>query len=144
MMLSILRTSAAPKINPLRPLLPGAPPPEQLPLNPIVYLTLAVDSVSPLFRIRAMKGMAGGGFSLEVPEPLTERQRRRQAILWILEIVSKKKSRGSGRTQFAHRLAEEIVAVVEGRSNVWDKRQVMHKLATASRANLNSPKLKAR
>lgn len=140
-MLNVLRTSPPPKINPARPLLPGAPPPEQLPLNPIVYLTLAIDSVAPLFRIRALKGMAGGGFSLEVPEPLTERQRRRAAILWILDVVSKKKSKGSGRTQFAHRLAEEVISVVEGKSSVWDKRQILHKLATASRANLNSPKL---
>lgn len=56
---------------------------------------------------------------------------------WIMDVVEKKQSRGSGRTQFAARFAEELVAVVEGRSSVWDKRQIVHKLATSSRANLN-------
>ena len=41
--LNYLRTSPTPKINPMRPLLPGAPPPEHLPLNPLLYLTLAID-----------------------------------------------------------------------------------------------------
>lgn len=136
--LNFLRTSPSPK-TPLKPLLPGAPPPHHLPLDPVAYLTLAIDSVAPLLRVRQMKGMGGGGTSLEVPEPLAARQRRRIAIKWILDTVDKKKSKGSGRTMFAHRLAEEIIAVIEGRSSVWEKRQVVHKLGTVSRANLNHP-----
>ncbi|KAH6647438.1 ribosomal protein S7 domain-containing protein [Truncatella angustata] len=142
--LNFLRISPAPKVNPQKPLLPGAPPPEQLPLNPVLYLTLAIDSVAPLMRIKNMKGMAGGGMALEIPEPLSVRQRRRTAMLWILDVVNKKKSRGSGRTQFASRLAEELIAVVEGKSSVWDKRQIVHKMATASRANLNHPAMIAK
>lgn len=72
--------------------------------------------------------------------PLEVRQRRRIAFQWILETVNKKPSMGSGRNQFAHRLASEIIAVVEGRSGVWDKRQQVHKLATAARANLANKK----
>ncbi|KAK6218160.1 ATPase with role in protein import into the ER [Pestalotiopsis sp. IQ-011] len=144
MILNFLRIAPAPKVNPARPLLPGSPPAEQLPLDPILYLTLAVDSVAPLMRVRNMKGMAGGGMALEVPEPLTLRQRRRTAMLWILDVVNKKKSRGSGRKQFASRVAEELVAVVEGRSSVWDKRQIVHKLSTSSRANLNHPGMLAK
>ncbi|KAI0133524.1 ribosomal protein S7 domain-containing protein [Xylariales sp. AK1849] len=139
MILNFLRTSPAPKVNPLRPLLPGSPPAERLPLDPVLYLTLAIDSVAPLLRVRNMKGMAGGGMALELPEPLTARQRRRVAVLWILDVVNKKKSRGSGRTQFAARVAEEIVSVVEGKSVVWDRRQMVHKLGTSARANLNHP-----
>ena len=108
LILNYLRTSPAPKINPLRPLLPGAPPPAHLPLNPLLYLTLAIDSVAPLIRVKSMKGMAGGGAALELPEPMAVRARRRTAIMWILEIVNKKQSRGSGRAQFAHRFAEEL------------------------------------
>ena len=139
LILNYLRTSPAPKVNPLRPLLPGSPPPSHLPLNPLLYLTLAIDSVAPLIRVKSMKGMAGGGQALELPEPLAVRARRRTAVHWILDIVNKKQSRGSGRGQFAHRFAEEIVAVVEGRSRVWDRRQQVHKLGTAARANLNHP-----
>ncbi len=139
MILNYLRTSPAPKVNPLRPLLPGSPPAAHLPLNPLLYLTLALDSVAPLIRVKSMKGLAGGGQALELPEPMAVRARRRVALAWILDIVNRKPSRGSGRAQFAHRFAEEVVAVVEGRSRAWDKRLQTHKLGTAARANLAHP-----
>ena len=142
MILNYLRSSPPPKVNPARPLLPGAPPPYKLPLDPVLYLTLAVDSVAPLVRMRGYKGMAGGGKSLEIPIPLAVRQRRRTAFGWILDAVNKKPSKGSGRTMFPHRVAEEIVAVMEGRSSVWDKRQQLHKQATLNRANLSNIQLR--
>lgn len=100
--------------------------------------------MAPLLRIKNMKGMAGGGMALEIPEPLTVRQRRRTAMLWILDVVNKKKSKGSGRTQFAARMAEELISVVEGKSSVWDRRQIVHKMATSARANLNHPAMLAK
>ncbi|KAI1301088.1 ribosomal protein S7 domain-containing protein [Xylaria venustula] len=139
LILNYLRTSSPPKVSPLRPLIPGSPPPHQLPLNPLLYLTLAIDSVAPIVRIRSLKGMAGGGQSLDVPEPIDSRARRRQAIIWILDIVNKKRSMGSGRKQFAARFGQEIISVIEGKSTVWDRRQVLHKLGTAARANLSHP-----
>ncbi|TDZ39399.1 37S ribosomal protein S7 [Colletotrichum spinosum] len=142
MVLNFLRTSPPPIINPKYPLLPNAPPPAHLPLNPVLYLTLAVDSVAPLVQIRRIAGGAGGGRPLELPQPLRVRQRRRAAFQWILDVVNKKPSKGSGRTQFAHRLSEEIIAVVEGRSPVWEKRLALHKLGTASRANLTAKPVK--
>ncbi|KAJ9151131.1 hypothetical protein NKR23_g3157 [Pleurostoma richardsiae] len=144
MILNYLRSAPAPKVSPSRPLIPGAPPPSHLPLDPVLYLTLAVDSVAPLVRIRNFAGLAGGGAALPVPVPLMQRQRRRMAWMWIMEVVNKKPSKGSGRTMLAHRIAEEIVAVVEGRSSVWDKRQILHKQGTAARANVNSPALRKR
>ncbi|KAI8628476.1 ribosomal protein S7 [Xylariaceae sp. FL1651] len=139
LILNYLRTSPPPKISPLRPLLPGSPPASQLPLNPLLYLTLAIDSVAPIIRVRSMKGMGGGGSALDLPEPLNARSRRRIAIQWIIDIVNKKRSMGSGRTQYATRFGQEIVSVVEGRSAAWDRRQLVHKLGTASRANLAHP-----
>ncbi|KAF3761802.1 hypothetical protein M406DRAFT_95072 [Cryphonectria parasitica EP155] len=141
MILNFLRTSPPPRINPQRPLLPGSPPPEHLPLNPNLYLMLAVDSVAPLIRIRGYTGLAGGGKALEVPTPITKRARRRVAWQWIMDTVNKKPSMGSGKKMLAHKIGEEIVAVVEGRSGVWDKRNERHKLGTSVRANLNSPAL---
>jgi small subunit ribosomal protein S7 len=135
--LNILRTSPAPIYNPTRPLLPGAPPANHLPLNPTLYLTLAVDSVAPLLRIRSQRGAAGGGVALQIPVPLGLRQRRRTAFGWILEAAVKRKSRGSGNDMFAQKVAEEIIAVIEGRSGVWEKRISVHRLATTARANLN-------
>ncbi|KAI1371057.1 ribosomal protein S7 [Hypoxylon crocopeplum] len=136
LILNYLRTTPAPQVSPLRPLLPGSPPPEQLPLNPLLYLTLAIDSVAPLIRVRGLKGAAGGGQALEVPEPMPARARRRLAVTWILDAVRRKRSAGSGRAQFATRFAQEIVAVVEGKSAVWDRRAQVHKLGTSARANL--------
>ncbi|KAK3381623.1 ribosomal protein S7 domain-containing protein [Podospora didyma] len=141
MILNYLRTSPPPKLNPSRPLLPGAPPPSHLPFDPVMYLTVAIESVAPLIRIRGYTGIAGGGHKLDVPAPLAARQRRRIAMQWILDVVAKKNSKGSGRGMFPSRVAEEIIAVVEGRSPVWDKRQMVHKVGTAARANLNHHKL---
>jgi small subunit ribosomal protein S7 len=134
--LNHLRTAPPPTINPSRPLLPGSPPPSHLPLNPVLYLTLAIDSVAPLLRIRNQKGAAGGGVALQIPIPLFVKQRRRTAVMWILDAASKKRSKGSGNGQFAQRVAEEIIAVVEGKSGAWEKRQGVHKLGTAARVNL--------
>ncbi|KAF2744723.1 ribosomal protein S7 [Sporormia fimetaria CBS 119925] len=136
LILQHLRTSPIPTINPNRPLLPGAPPPSHLPLNPVLYLTLAIDSVAPLLRIRNMKGAAGGGVALQIPVPLGQRQRRRTAVEWILASASRKKNRST----YAQKVAEELVAVVEGRSSVWDRRNAIHKQAVAARANIVLPR----
>lgn len=141
MVLNYLRTSPPPKVNPQRPLLPGSPPPEHLPLNPNLYLMLALDSVAPLVRIRGYSGLAGGGKALEIPVPMTKRARRREAFSWIMDTVNKQPSMGSGKKQLAHRIGAEIIAVVEGKSSVWTKRDARHKLGTSVRANLNSPAL---
>lgn len=137
LILTHLRTTSPPMVNPNRPLLPGSPPAHHLPLDPTLYLTLAIDSVAPLLRIRSQKGAAGGGVALQIPIPLGLRQRRRTAVMWILDAASKKKSRGSGKGQFAQKVAEELVSIVEGRSGVWDKRGGVHKLGISARANLS-------
>jgi len=125
-----LRTAPPPNINPRRPLI-GSPPALQLPLDPVLYLTLIVDSVAPLFRIRQQKGIAGGGAAVQVPHPLNLRQRRRAAIKWIIDASDRRRD-----AQVAHRVANELVAVAEGRSGVWDKRDQQHKIGIAGRANL--------
>jgi|SRR5690242_6349410 len=135
-----LRTSPIPTINPARPLLPGAPPPSHLPLNPILYLTLAIDSVAPLLRLRAQKGAAGGGVALQIPVPLTKRQRRRTAIQWILGAASKRRNMGSGKNSLGQRVALELINVIEGKSAIWDRRNAVHKLGVAARANIVLPK----
>jgi small subunit ribosomal protein S7 len=139
--LNHLRSSPPPKVNPNFPLLPGAPPPSHLPLNPVLYLTLAIDSVAPICRIRSIRGAAGGGNALQIPEPLRARQRRRKSIEWILDAAGKK-SPASGH--FAMRVAQELIAVVEGRSAVWQRRANLHKIAVGSRANINYKPMKRR
>jgi small subunit ribosomal protein S7 len=89
--------------------------------------------VAPLFRIRQQKGIAGGGAAVQIPHPLTLRQRRRTAIQWILDASAKRRE-----VVFAQRVASEVVAVAEGRSGVWEKRDQLHKIGIAGRANLNA------
>ncbi|KAL9129834.1 MAG: hypothetical protein Q9217_001832 [Psora testacea] len=137
MILERLRTAAPPSTNPQRPLLPGAPPTTHLPLNPVLYLTLAIDSVAPLMRIRSQKGAAGGGVALQIPVPLGLRQRRRIAVKWILDAVSKRRSKGSGRSMFPNKVADELISIVEGKSSVWERRGGVHRLGVNARANLS-------
>ena len=140
LILQQLRTSSIPTINPQRPLLPGAPPPSHLPLNPVLYLTLAIDSIAPLLRIRSQKGAAGGGVALQIPVPLGQRQRRRIAIQWILQAAGKKRTNVSGKTGYAQKIASELIAVVEGRSAIWERRNAIHKLGISARANIVLPR----
>lgn len=126
-----LRTAPPPQLHPKRRLL-QAPPPAQLPLNPVLYLTLIVDSVAPLIKIRQQKGIAGGGAALQIPVPLALRQRRRTAIKWIIDASDKRRD-----TKFAQRVANELVAVAEGRSSVWERREQVHKIGVAGRSNLS-------
>ena len=136
--LNYLRTTPPPTVNPNRPLIPGAPPASHLPLNPVLYLTLAIDSVAPLLRIRSQKGAAGGGVALQIPVPLGLRQRRRQAVMWILDAANKRRSAGSGKGMFAQKVAQELVSIVEGKSALWDRRGGIHKLAVSARSNLST------
>ncbi|RKF59465.1 37S ribosomal protein S7, mitochondrial [Golovinomyces cichoracearum] len=135
--LNALRTAPPPKFHPTRLLIPGHPPAHHLPLDPVGYLTLAIDSIAPLLRIRSERGAAGGGAALQIPVPLGKRQRRRQAVMWILDSANKKPNRSSGRGTFAQRFADEIISVVEGRSPTWDKRLIVHKAGTTARNNVN-------
>lgn len=134
--LRALRTAAPPTINPLRPLIDTRVPSALLPLDPIRYLTLIIDSVAPLMRIRSQKGAAGGGVALQIPVPLGLKQRRRMAVMWILDAASKKRSKGSGHDMFAQKVADELLAVAEGKSGVWERRVGIHKIGVSTRANL--------
>lgn len=123
-----LRTASPPRLD--SRLLPG-PTASQLPLDPVTYLTLVVDSVAPIVKIRQQKGAAGGGRALPIPIPLSLRQRRRTAIMWIIQASEKKRD-----PQLAKRLVQEIVSVAEGKSGIWDKRAQVHKAATSARVNV--------
>lgn len=135
--LNNLKISRPPVISSTRVLMPGAPPAHHLPLNPVLYLSLAVDSIAPLIRIRSVKGMAGGGASTAIPIPLEIRTRRRLAIGWIVEAAKKKPFRGSGKGGLAQRISDELIAIIEGKSSLWQKRTELHKQGVSARSNLN-------
>lgn len=128
--LDILRTKPPPKEQTKYNLIANHPALVSLPRNPCAYLQTAIDSVAPLMRLRSQK--AAGGFSNQVPEPLNERQRRRTAVKWMLTVSSNKKD----KMRFAERFAEEVVAVVEGKSAAWDRKLQIHKTAVGARSNV--------
>lgn len=72
--------------------------------------------------------------ALQIPVPLRLKQRRRTAIKWMLDAVEKRKDSVS---PFAKRFAEEVVAIVEGRSAVWEKRTTIHATGIRARVNVN-------
>ena len=66
-----------------------------------------------------------------IPQPLSIRQRRRQAIQWILDASAKRRD-----VKLGDRVAKEIIAVAEGQSGVWDRRALLHRMATSARSNV--------
>lgn len=77
-----------------------------------------------------------------MPVPLPIRNRRRQAITWILDAAEKKPFKGSGPGGLAQRFADELVAIIEGKSGVWQKRTELHKQGVVARANIGKKRRK--
>ncbi|KAI8992608.1 30S ribosomal protein S7p/S5e [Pilobolus umbonatus] len=95
--------------------------------DPYETLLEAIETASPLLKLSSTKK---GSKLVQVPTPLRERQRRRRAIVWMLD-ASKKRSEKS----FEERFASEIYDVNQGTSTVLQKKQQLHKQALANRAN---------
>ncbi|CAI5759811.1 unnamed protein product [Candida verbasci] len=95
--------------------------------DPIEIFKETLDKLGPVVKTRSMST----GFAKKkiVPQPMTERQRNRFAITWILEASKSRKS-----NDFSVRLAEEIINAYMGKSSGYDKKAQMHKLATQQRA----------
>ncbi|KAG9063480.1 hypothetical protein KI688_004364 [Linnemannia hyalina] len=96
--------------------------------DPYLVILDALELTSPILKLTAIKK---GSKVLQVPTPMTERQRRRKAIVWILEASDKRK----GEKLFKDRLATEFLAVVNGNSGALVKKNQLHKMALANRAN---------
>ncbi|KAF9114818.1 hypothetical protein BGX27_009766 [Mortierella sp. AM989] len=96
--------------------------------DPYQVVLDALELASPILKLTPIKK---GSKVLQVPNPMTERQRRRKAIVWILEASDKRK----GEKKFKDRLASEFLAVVNGNSGALAKKNQQHKMALANRAN---------
>lgn len=99
-------------------------------LDPIEQLKDVLDRMGPLMKLRRYTD--GGARSEMVPAPLTERQRIRQAWLWILEAAKKR-----GSKDFSVRLSEEILAAIQGKSPGFEKKIQQHKLAIVNRSYIS-------
>ncbi len=93
--------------------------------NPLMLLTQAVDATSPYVKII---NLYKGSRRVPTPVPLSERGRRRQAIVWIRDAAAKRKA------SFPVRFATEIISVLNGKSSALDKRTELHKIALDNRS----------
>ncbi|CEP16071.1 hypothetical protein [Parasitella parasitica] len=96
-------------------------------VDPYTVLLDAIETASPLLKLSSTKK---GSKVVHVPTALRDRQRRRRAIVWMLE-ASKKR----GEKSFEERFASEVYDVSQGVSSVLQKKLQVHKQALANRAN---------
>ncbi|KAJ3106161.1 hypothetical protein HDU97_006978 [Phlyctochytrium planicorne] len=97
--------------------------------DPRAVLGEAMEKVQPLIKV---VGTKRGSKSVQVPKPLNEKQRRRIAILWIIQEASKRHKRNS----MGQRVGMELIAVLEGDSATLTKKSQMHKAALQNRSNI--------
>ena len=96
-------------------------------VNPLTALEGIVDKVAPLIKISSERR---GTKNIQMPVPITEEDRIRIGVQWLMEASEKRKGKLSDR------LSQELIAVLEGESSVLSKRQNVHKNALANRSNL--------
>ncbi|KAI9476378.1 MAG: 30S ribosomal protein S7p/S5e [Benjaminiella poitrasii] len=95
--------------------------------DPYDVLLESITIASPLFKLSSTKK---GSKVVHVPTALRDRQRRRRAIVWMLEAAKKRAEK-----TFEERFAAEVYDVSQGVSSVLQKKQQVHKQALANRAN---------
>ncbi|KAI9219168.1 ribosomal protein S7 domain-containing protein [Blastocladiella britannica] len=98
-------------------------------LTPPALFAEAVAKAAPLLETKAFKR---GTKVLQIPKALNERQRNRRAIVWMLEAAKKRPEK-----EFEKRLANEIVAVLEGSSEAIKRKDAIYKVALANRVNVS-------
>ncbi|KAI9346668.1 30S ribosomal protein S7p/S5e [Pilaira anomala] len=95
--------------------------------SPYSVLLESIETASPLLKLSSTKK---GSKVVHVPTALRDRQRRRRAIVWMLEAAKKR-----GEKSFEERFAAEVFDVSQGTSPVLQKKLQVHKQALANRAN---------
>ncbi|KPV74389.1 uncharacterized protein RHOBADRAFT_65221 [Rhodotorula graminis WP1] len=80
-----------------------------------------------------MVGRRKGTKVMQTPQPLTAKQRRRQAWKWIVDASDK---RQGTEKDFGRRLAQECLAVLNGQSEALKKVTGTHTLGVTGRANV--------
>ncbi|CAG8453472.1 998_t:CDS:1 [Paraglomus occultum] len=96
--------------------------------DPLLVLKEAIIKASPTVKLYNKKK---GAKAVQVPTPLNDRQKAFRAIKWIIDASDKRQDHS-----FSVRLAQEILAIVNGSSSVLAKREQLHRLAVTCRANL--------
>ncbi|GAA5867043.1 hypothetical protein JCM3774_003766 [Rhodotorula dairenensis] len=98
---------------------------------PLPILRKAVEVVSPQIR---MVGRRKGTKVMQTPQPLTDKQRTRQAWKWIVDASDKRL--GDKEFDFGRRLALEVLAVLNGQSEANKSLVGRHQQGVTGRANV--------
>ncbi|CAH7681058.1 ribosomal protein S7 domain-containing protein [Phakopsora pachyrhizi] len=98
--------------------------------EPFGLLARAIGLASPLVMTRSESKRIK---VTTVPVPLNEIQRARRGILWIVKQSEKRPGK-----KFGERLAMEVIAVLNGNSEVLKLKAEQHRLALVNRANLRT------
>ncbi|KAJ2696165.1 hypothetical protein FB645_006280 [Coemansia sp. IMI 203386] len=100
--------------------------------DPYKVLSDAIETVSPLMDTRSARQ---GSKVIQVPRALNLRQRRRKAIVWLLDSAKKRNERS-----MYMRLSGELQAIVNGTSGCLEKKLQLHKIVLANRSNIRTTK----
>ncbi|WVF66976.1 hypothetical protein IAT40_001719 [Kwoniella sp. CBS 6097] len=101
-------------------------------LAPQPLVRQAILLSSPSIKILSMRKSAK---TVLAPRGLTERQRSRQGVAWLLKAAEKGRKGGVSRDQ---RIAREVLAVLEGNSDVFKWLEERHKIAYLNRSNMTA------
>lgn len=96
---------------------------------PLPILRKAIEVVSPQIR---MVGRRKGTKVMQTPQPLTDKQRTRQAWKWIVDASDKRI--GDKEFDFGRRLALEVLAVLNGQSEANKSLVGRHQQGVTGRA----------
>ncbi|ORX74296.1 ribosomal protein S7 [Linderina pennispora] len=100
--------------------------------DPYKVVQDAVELAAPVMDTKSGRQ---GSKVIQIPRPLNLRQRRRRAIVWILDSVKKRNER-----KFHMRLSGELQAIINGTSGVLEKKLQLHKMVLANRSNIKTSK----
>jgi small subunit ribosomal protein S7 len=97
---------------------------------PVPLFHKAIELSSPQVRLLSMKKSAK---TVQSPRALNERQRTRTGIQWLLKAAERGRKGGIRRDD---RVAREVLAVIEGTSDVFKKLEEVHKASMLQRCVL--------
>ncbi|CAK9782796.1 ribosomal protein S7 [Cutaneotrichosporon oleaginosum] len=99
---------------------------------PLPQLHRAIELASPSVKLLSMRKRAK---TIMTPRALNERQRTRTGIKWLLKAAERGRKGGVRRDD---RVAREVLAVLDGSSDVFKRVEEVHKIAMLQRSNINA------
>lgn len=97
--------------------------------NPVLLFSRAIAMLSPVI---ACGSHHRGSKILRVPVPITQYRGEGFACRWMKEVLRKKRK---PPVPFEQKFADEVIAILQGKSALCQKKAQLHREALANRAN---------